>query len=232
MRIYTIILLCIIVHVVLSAKGKQVKKPKPRYPKKQLGPTTRPRAFTGEVTRLISSMANENGYRIYDKCHILPWKFIRDMVVSHWTRGITRNQMRAFIKDLGSIHTSATYYKVLRPATKARLYILSKAYTVKALAALEKENSSLLLKYLFNMPSNLYPGNSANNRSIKDNLDPPKEGNKRVQRLRTKVASKQAKKLYKSYKRYGLTTKPEPNGNRIKTSDKPPGDRTGDYVTI
>ena len=228
MKIYAIFLIGFIIHAVLSAKGK---RPTPKYPKRQLGTTSRPRGFKSEVTQLLSEMATDNNYIVYDKCHIVPWKFMKDMVVSHWAHGQTKAEMRAFIKKLGIIHKSAAYYKALKDDTQKELSKLALTYTTRALSALREEDSYELLKCLFNMPSNLYPGNPSNNRSIKDNLDPPKEASKLNMR-RTRQASEQAKKLFKAYEVHGLTTKPAPYGTRIKSADKPPGDTTGDYVTI
>ena len=234
MKISIIILLGFIIQVGFSAKGRPVRKPRvPSYPKTKLGSTVRPRAFYSEIRALLSDMAKENGYTKYDKCHIIPWQFIKDMVVKHWQHRITKKTLQNFILNLADSHSTAAFYKALSDDTQKTLTKRANEYKKCALDALDRGDSTDLLKWLFNMPSNLYPGDPSNNRSIKDNLDPPKDANKR-NRARTGKASRKAEAMYKLYTPFGLTTKDEVNGNgiRIKTADKPPGDHTGDFITI
>ena len=237
MKISIIILLGFIIQVGLSAKGRPVRKPRlpslSSYPKTKLGSTARPRSFHSEIKGLLSKMAKENGYTEYDKCHIIPWQFMKDMVVKHWQHRITNKTMHTFILNLADSHSTAAFYKALSDDTQKALTKSANKYKKCALDALNRGDSTDLLKCLFNMPSNLYPGDPSNNRSIKDNLDPPKEANKRSG-ARTGKASRKAEALYQLYTSLGLTTKDEVNGNdiRIKTADKPPGDHTGDFITI
>ena len=82
------------------------------------------------------------------------------------------------------------------------------------------------------MPSNLYPGESSRNRSIQNNLDPPKKASATGDR--TNEATTRAQLLYKKYKDAGLTVVNEPGGDgtKIKSADKPPNDGSDDYITI
>ena len=123
---------------------------------------------------------------------------------------------------------------------------MTKKYLNKANSAFEKGGMLVLAKTLFNMPSNLYPGDHKNNEDIGDNtngtgatnIDPPKEGieihkkskgKDRIVIERIKSAGQVAQGLFKKYQPYGLTKK---GPDMAKTSDKPDGDGTGDYVSI
>ena len=205
-------------------------------------------------------MARANGYRKFDKCHIVDWDFIAHMILrykrgtktrrqmtqfrKHWTltrkrmvqfkiRGkLARMQMTQFINDLAKFHRSASFFDALKSATARKLATLTAKYKAEAKKALATGDTRKLARSLFNMPSNLYPGDPRNNRSIKNRLDPPKAES--TTGGRSDEATQIAKNLYAKYKRIGLTIYPDPSSplTRAKSSDKPPGDTSGDYVTI
>jgi len=191
----------------------------------------RPSNFATEVKDLLADMATANGYGKFDKCHIVHWDFMADMIDEYDRGARSKADMTTFINDLASIHTDASFYKTLTPSTKTDLSTLTTKYQGKATAALGSNDMTELAKALFNIPSNLYPGNLSNNRSIKNRLDPPKAGSKTV---RTDDATQTAKDLYRDYKGDGLNIYPDPASpaTRAKSSDIPPGDTSGDYVTI
>jgi len=220
----------------------------------------RPRSFSAEVRVLVVEMARANGYKKFDKCHIVDWDFIAHMILRYkrgtlarrriaqfYKRGtltkrrmaqfykhgkLARNQMTQFINDLAKIHRSASFFDALKSATTRKLVTLTVKYKAAAKKALATGNTQKLAKALFNIPSNLYPGDQRNNRSIKNRLDPPKA--ELVTGGRSDEATRIAKNLYAKYKRLGLAIYPDPSSplTRAKSSDKPPGDTSGDYVTI
>ena len=206
------------------ASSEIVKRAKPP------APIPRPRSFASDVNKLLSDMADENKYmKKFDRCHILPWQFLRDMITKYNSNQINKNQMKTFINDLSQIHTGATYYVVLRSSTRKTLKSLTSKYCTEALKALDNGNTKELANKLYNMPSNLYPGDPTNNRSIQNNIDAPKEDSSG----RSTTASAVAKMLFTTYRVHGLTMLSKPGDSTMaKTSDKPPGDTTGDYVTI
>ena len=203
------------------ASSEIVKRAKPP------APIPRPSSFASDVNKLLSDMADENKYnKKFDRCHILPWQFLRDMITKYSSN--TR-RMQTFINDLSQIHTGATYYLVLKSATRKTLRSLTAKYRTEALKALTNGNTKELANKLYNMPSNLYPGDPTNNRSIQNNIDAPKEDSSG----RSTTASAVAKMLFTTYRVEGLTMLSKPGDPTMaKTSDKPPGDTTGDYVTI
>jgi len=213
MRLAIFLLLSFTLHAVLSTKPK------------------RPSGFDKEVKDLLADMATANGYGRFDKCHIVHWDFMADMIDDYDTGKRTNAEMSTFIDDLAKIHTDASFYQTLTPSTKTDLKTLTTTYHTKATAALVSNDMADLAKALFNIPSNLYPGNLSNNRSIKNRLDPPKAGSKTV---RTSDATKTAKALYKDYQKWGLNIYPDPASpaTRAKSSDIPPGDTSGDYVKV
>ena len=192
---------------------------------------TRPSYFASEVKSLLADMARANGYTRFDKCHIVYWDFMADMIDQYDSGTRTKAYMTTFINDLAKIHTDATFYKALPANTNADLKTLAAKYQGNAIAALRSGDMKELAKALFNIPSNLYPGDSSNNRGIKNRFDPPKKGSNTV---RTDDGTTTAKALYAKYHPYGLdayTDKSSPL-TRAKSSDIPPGDTSGNYVTI
>jgi len=218
MKITLIFLLFFTLHVIQSAKAP----PKPQ----------RPRSFSTEVRLLMANMAKENGYGKFDKCHIVDWDFMAKMIQRYKSGTLTKTKMTKFISDLAKIHKSASFYDALKGTTKKTLTTLTKKYEADAKNALATGNNAKLARSLFNIPSNLYPGKQSNNRSIKNRLDPPK-----VESLaggRSDEATQHAKNMYAKYKRDGLNIYPDPASpaTRAKSSDRPPRDTSGDYVTI
>jgi len=213
MRLAIFLLLTFTLHAVLSTKPK------------------RPSGFATDVKGLLADMATANGYGRFDKCHIVHWDFMAKMIDEYDSGRLTNAKMTTFIDDLAKIHTDATFYLTLTLGTQTELKTLTTKYHSRATAALLSNNMAELAKALFNIPSNLYPGNLSNNRSIQNRLDPPKKGSKTV---RTDDATQAAKDLYKDYEGDGLIIYPDPAStpNRAKSSDIPPGDTSGDYVTI
>ena len=192
---------------------------------------SRPSNFASEVRDLLADMAAANGYGRFDKCHIVHWDFMADMIEQYDSGTRTTAYMTTFINDLAKIHTDASFYKALTGNTNAELKTLATKYQGKATAALGSGDMKELAKALFNIPSNLYPGDFSNNRSIKNRLDPPKKGSKTV---RTDDGTKTAKALYAKYHPHGLNIYPDPSSplTRAKSSDIPPGDTSGDFVTV
>jgi len=213
MRLAIFLLLSFTLHAVLSTKPK------------------RPSNFATDVKDLLADMASANWYGKFDKCHIVHWDFMAKMINEYDSGTRTKQDMIIFINDLAKIHTDASFYKTLTACTKTELKTLTTTYHSKATAALGSNDMTELAKALFNIPSNLYPGNLSNNRSIKNRLDPPKAVSKTV---RSDDATQTAKALYKKYHGYGLNIYPDPASplTRAKSSDIPPGDASGDYVTI
>ena len=179
----------------------------------------------------MADMAAANWYGKFDKCHIVHWDFMADMIEQYDSGTRTKAYMTTFINNLAKIHTDASFYKALTACTRKELKTLTTTFHTKATAALGSGDMKELAKALFNMPSNLYPGNLSNNRSIKNRLDPPKKGSNTV---RTDDGTKTAKALYAKYYPHGLNIYPDPSSplTRAKSSDTPPGDTSGDYVTI
>ena len=228
MKIGIIFLLAVITHAVFSVK--RPAKAKPIYPKTKLVNIKRPN-FYSPITELLNDMAEDNGYKAFDKCHVLSWKFMQEVVAKHWSKKVDKKYMQQFILQLATKHTDAAFYKALSPTTKKDLLTLTKDFKERALDALDAEDSKQLQKYLFNMPSNLYPGDSTRNRMIQENLDPPKKASPTG--ARTNEASLRAKLLYKKYRGRGLTVKPDPtNVAMVLSSDKPPKDKSKDYIKI
>ena len=220
MKIISILLFTIILHEVYSVKIP----PPPKVP--------RPSAFAAEVNTLLRKMATENGYGTkFDRCHIVPWKFMGDRILDHKNGKMSNTKMNNFIKDLAKIHKSASFYQELQKSTKAELETLTTKYKNDALAAVKTGDTNKLAKSLFNMASNLYPGDRSNNRSIQNNLDPPKEES--TTGGRSTEATPIAKLLYRKYQPDGLTAMHDPSTPaNVKSSDKPPGDTSGDYAKI
>ena len=99
------------------------------------------------------------------------------------------------------------------------------------MAAIESRSMTTLAKSLFNIPSNLYPGDQNNNRLLQGRLDPPKH--ERTTGGRSNDASNHAKALYAKYQEDELQIYPDPSSStRALSSDKPPDDESNDYVTI
>ena len=189
-------------------------------------------SFTSKVTDLLKHMGTANKYVVFDKCHILPWQFLSHMVENYSNNRIRKDVMETFINDLAQIHTDAAYYNVLSPETQHTLVSLTMEFTAYAQTALNGGNMQELAKSLFNMPSNLYPGDQGNNRSIQNNIDAPKQLASSGMG-RSTDATTVAKKLFAKYAPYGLTKLSKPcSSTMAKTADKPPGDSTGDCVTI
>ena len=192
----------------------------------------RPSNFATEVKDLLADMATANWYGKFDKCHIVHWDFMADMIDEYDSGTQTKADMTTFINDLAIIHTDASFYKTLTACTKTELKTLTTTYHSKATAALGSDDMTELAKALFNIPSNLYPGNLSNNRSIKNRLDPPKK--EATTGGRSDDGTQAAKDLYKDYKGDGLIIYPDPASpaTRAKSSDIPPGDASGDYVKV
>ena len=170
-------------------------------------------------------MATANGYGgEFQGCHIVPWNFIAKMYDQ-----LSKSKMNEFIDDLAMIHTDASFYDALDQTTKDELDELTNTYQLKAKEHLDEGNTVELRKDLYNIPSNLYPGDSSNNQSIQGNLDPPRKG---TESARSDDATDQAKALYVKYNVKGLGIRSDSSSPpRAKSSDKPPG-ATKDYVTI
>ena len=212
MRLAIFLLLLFTLHTALSAKPK------------------RPTNFTKRVKDLLKQMAVENEYKKFDKCHIVPWDFMADMIDQYERRKRTKKEMTTFIDHLAMIHKDASFYKKLDAGTREKLENLRKDSQDIAKKALGSGNMKMLAQALFNIPSNLYPGYLSNNRGIRNRFDPPK---KELNTVRTDDATNIAKALYAKYHPYGLTMYPDPkNPNRAKSSDTPPNDNSGAYVTI
>ena len=197
----------------------------------------RPR-FSAKVNGLLDSMAKDNAYswkgkRNYHKCHIVPWNFMEQMIRKFNTKnlssttGITFNVTLNFIEDLSKIHVDATFYKNLQFTTSKKLRDTVKEKRLIALDLLDyfllktttketKERKYLLLKTLFNMPGNLFPGNAPSNMGIKDRFDPPR---KDINGSRSMDATKTAKDIFKKYQKNGLIGLSDKNPNEIKSSD-------------
>ena len=226
MKICCLLITAFILRAVASSEI--VKRAKPPFK------ISRPSCFASDVNGLLTGIAKENRYpnSKFDRCHVVPWQYLRDMIVKYANNAISLTTMRNFVDDLAQIHKSATFYKVLKPGTKATLTALTDKYRKNAIKALTSGKFTELAKQLYNMPSNLYPGDPGNNRSIKDNFDAPKEDSATGGRSTT--ASAVAKMLFAKYgKTMGLTKLDKPGDQTMaKTSDKPPGDTTGDYVTV
>ena len=222
MKISCLLFATFILHAVASSE--LLKRVKPT------APIPRPASFASDVNGLISDMAKANKYdNGFDRCHIIPWHFLRDMINKYNSKQINKSKMKTFINDLSQIHKSATYYVVLELATRNKLKNLVAKYLKEAHDALDDGKTKELASKLYNMPSNLYPGDPTNNRSIKNNIDAPKEDSGG----RTTTASAVAQRLFRTYRGLGLTMLSNPDDpSMAKTSDKPPGDTTGDYVTI
>ena len=199
---------------------------------KRVNAISRPSSFSSKVTELLKQMGTANKYVRFDKCHILPWQFLNDMVENYSNGKIAKGVMKTFISDLAQIHTDAAFYSALLPATQNTLTSLTTTFETDAQTALNGGNMQKLAKSLFNMPSNLYPGDQGNNRSIQNNIDAPKQLASSGMG-RSTDATTVAKKLFAKYAPYGLTKLSKSGSSTMaKTSDKPPGDSTGDYVTI
>ena len=218
MKITLIFLFFFALHIVHSLKAP----PKPQ----------RPRSFSTEVRVLLAKMAKENGYMKFDKCHIVDWDFMAKMILRYKSGTLTKTEMTKFINNLAKIHKSASFYDALKGTTRKELVTLTNKYHADAKRALATRNTLKLARSLFNMPSNLYPGDQSNNRSIKNRLDPPKADSGTGGR--SDEATQHAKHLYAKYKADGLNIYPDPSSptTRAKSSDTPPGDTSGDYVTI
>ena len=225
MKISLIFLLSITLHGVFSGRPAATKPPAVKV--------TRPSSFATRVNDLILDMATANGYSAkFDRCHVVPWKFMATMIENLANGKLPQSKMRSFINDLARIHKSATYYQRLSKATKKTLTDLTNVYKADALAAVKSVRTSALKTALYNMPSNLYPGDRSNNRSIQNNLDPPKAASSSGKR--SKEAVQWAKNFLANYAQYGLTALDDPSapGVKVKSSDIPPGDTSGDYVKI
>lgn len=179
--------------------------------------------FFGKVNSLLDDMAEDNGYswrekRNYHKCHIVPWNFMEQMIRQFnskklsSTTGVTLNVTLNFIEDLTTIHVDATFYKNLGGDTSKKLKDRVKDEREIALALLDqffylktnkdiREQKYKLLKRLFNMPSNLFPGNAPSNMGIKDRFDPPRKDRKGS---RSNAATTKAKDIFKKYQSNGL----------------------------
>ena len=225
MKICCLLITAFILRAVASSEI--AKRAKPPFK------TTRPSCFASDVNGLLKGIAKENRYpnSKFDRCHVVPWQFLKDMIVKYQKKIISTTTMTKFINDLAQIHKSARFYKVLNSDTQTKLADLTTKYEKNAINALASRDMEELAKQLYNMPSNLYPGDPGNNRSIKDNFDAPKEDSGTGGRSTT--ASAVAKMLFATYGVKGLTKLDKPGDKTMaKTSDKPPGDTTGDYVTI
>ena len=196
--------------------------------------------FKKDVEDILDDMGKYNKYefnpkdkggrkRPFDKCHIIPFGFMKKMIDEYSHDNFKSDIMEEFILDLAKMHTTAAFFSALPDTTQKEIGRLAKKYYDNAKSAFEVGDLLMLAKTLFNMPSNLYPGDHDNNNDIGNNIDPPKEG---IGKTRTKEASKVAKELFNKYKPYGLTEKSDGKLNMAKTSDKPIGDDTGDYVSI
>ena len=218
MKITFVFLLFFTLHAVHSLKAPPKAK--------------RPSSFPRNVIVLLKKMSIENGYVNFDKCHIVNWDFIAKMVQKYKSGTLTKTEMTKFINNLAKIHKSASFYDALKATTRRELVTLTNKYHADAKHALATGKMWMLERSLFSIPSNLYPGDQSNNRSIKNRLDPPKAES--TTGGRSDEATQHAKHLYAKYKADGLNIYPDPSSptTRAKSSDTPPGDTSGDYVTI
>ena len=221
--------------------GKPNKRPNRRPNRK---PDRRPHRIPSiKPTRRPNRRPNTTPYpRTFHKCHIIPFGFIQRMFSEN---GKDRKMMEEFIKDLAKIHTTAAFYKALHPTVQKKLEGLTVQYETAAITAYENRDEKKLGIALFNMPSNLYPGDPDNNVSIGNNLDPPKEaaqhegkpprkkGPGQDIKRRTERADYLATELFQKYHINGLEIKTDgSNHNRAKTSDKTKKEPNGDFVYI
>ena len=163
MKISTLLFAAFILQAVASSEIVERGKPP--------APIPRPSSFASDVNGVLSDMANANKYTRFDRCHVIPWQFLRDMIVKYNSKKITKAVMQKFVDDLAQIHKSAAFYTVLKSTTRKTLSTLTTKYHTNAINALSSGNTKELVKNLYNMPSNLYPGDPGNNRSIQDNFD-------------------------------------------------------------
>ena len=194
------------------------------------GKRDRPYDFDPNVKMLLEKMAHANGYRlnIYDSCHIVPWKFIKDMVN-------IKSNLKDFINDLAVIHDDAAFFKKLGETEKRDIRKYTKEYQKEAIRYDIHRDKENLKTMLFNFPSNLYPGNGRINKKIAEKFDPPRKG-KEIDSLNNEIkrvgeASRHAKDLYKKYKALGLQIVADRSGKAL-SSDKPPGDDSYEYIEI
>lgn len=180
-------------------------------------------SFTNEVTGLLKDMAQDNGYTSFDKCHVIPWQFIQNQVQNNFQNN--KPYLQELIDDLSEKHSDATFYKKHKGSTRTTLNSLINRYKTKANQALQNDEAGLL-KALFNMPSNLFPGDSSINKSVQGNFDAPRKG---TASSRGDQATKQAKELWVKYQGDGLTVRIDlnnrPKGTWAKSSDNPPTDQ-------
>ena len=223
MKISLILLFAFVLHTVSSSTIPKRGKP--------AAGRSRPANFDKAVNSLLAQMATVNGYTKFHRCHILPWQFLKSMVDMYTQKKVTKSVMTSFINDLAKIHKGAAYYSALTAAMKSTLASLTSKYKADAIQAVNSMDTRKLEKSVYNMPSNLYPGDPRNNMSIQDNIDAPKEATSSGGR--STDATTTAKNLFSKYKSYGLTKLNKPgDATMAKSSDKPPRDTTGDYVKL
>ena len=181
--------------------------------------------FKADVNDLLQKMATQNGYTLFHKCHIVPWNFIENTIDNG-----DKAKIEAFIEDLAKIHTDASFYNALKKDTQTNLDEMTNDYKSDARTHLQNGETNNLKKDLFNIPSNLYPGDPSNNMSIQGNLDPPRK--KTTTGGRSNDATDQAKALYKKYQGDGLSiSSDDPTSLIAKSSDKLPN-TDENYVTM
>ena len=192
------------------------------------------RSFKNKIRTLFDAVAVANKYQIsprnFDLCHIVPAKFINKMVDQYSNKQISTIKMNKFINDLAKVEKKAAFYYLSPLPTKLDLETLTQENKEEAIDFMNKGNIEGLKEALYNMPSNLFPGSSSINRSIQDNIDPPKvmgpDG-------RLNEATSNAKELYENYKEDGLTkVNKEGDTTMAKSSDSPPGDDSDLYVKM
>lgn len=177
-----------------------------------------PSPISTEVDKLLEEMAKANGYTDFDKCHIVPWSFIKKMVLDNKNEKISNSTLSTFIEDLAKNHEDAEFYDALLSTTKENLENLTKKYKEEAESAKEDGNMEQLATALYNMPSNLYPCHMNNTGDNKDALNSPKA--KGSGKNGTANATANTKKLFDTYEEYGLTKLDKPgDGDMMKSSD-------------
>ena len=182
-------------------------------------------SFEGKTRKILGKMASENEYSLggYTICHIVPWQFIEDMIKDMINDS---ENFDTFIDDLATIHTDAAFYKKLSDKSKTDIDSITEEYKTAAKKAARDKDMNMLANTLFNIPSNLFPGDNAITGKIGERqMNPPKKG---VGAHRINQATDHAKQLYKSYHDSGLEIHSDRLG-RALSSDRPP---KNDYITI
>ena len=177
-----------------------------------------------DVSDLIERVANDNnldlkGARKFSKCHIVPLKFITDMVDKYKSSEAgapSGKQMRQFVQDITMAHIDAAYYQKLEMQTKEDYDNLTAKYQAEALSKLHELNNAILptkvkgvkgklLKLLFSSPGNIFPGYKRTEGATGQCQDFPRKGKYvRNQVQRTDQMISHVLNMQKRYAKFGL----------------------------